>query len=349
MSSFESGKKVFDLNRAYAGKISPQRRMPKNLEEYARYRSEVRRKIEKTLGYNDVIHPLEPEIVETIEQDGYLIEKIVYQSEADIVVPGLAFIPQHHTPPYPGLVYLHENGKDIDAGVSGQIEHLAKAGYLVFAIDPRGVGETKPTRMNEYDKRGGYAAQLLGFEAVLAYDCLKIGATLFGMQLQDVIKGIDYLVTREDLDIGQIGCIGWGIGGLLALYAGAIDERLEQVAAIEMLCSYKSLLDSPLYRYNFSAFIPDVIRHFELCDVAALVAPRTLMLINPVDAMKKPVPQEILEEHYAWTRKIYRLLENPGALILGNDVENITPDIPSIGVELKRARRQLAVSSFIEN
>ena len=124
------------------------------------------------------------------------------------------------------------------------------------------------------------------------------------MQLQDVIKGIDYLFTREDLDIDQIGCIGWGVGGLLALYAGAIDERIEQVTVIEALCSYKSLLDNPLYKYNFSAFIPDVIRRFDLCDVAALVAPRTLMLISPVDAMKNQAPHETIEEHYAWTRKI---------------------------------------------
>ena len=316
MSSLKKGKTVFELNRAYAERVSPQRRMPKNLERYAQYRSEVRRSIEAALGYTDVAYPLEAEIVDVIERDGYLIEKIIYQSEADIAIPGLAFIPRYHPPPYPGVLYLHENGKDIDAKVGGQIERLTKAGYLVFAIDPRGVGETKPTRVNNYDKQGGYTAQLLGFEAVLAYDCLKIGATLFGMQLQDVIKGIDYLFTREDLDIDQIGCIGWGVGGLLALYAGAIDERLEQVAIIEALYSYKSLLDSPVYKYNFSTFIPDVIRRFDLCDVAALVAPRTLMLINPVDAMKHRVSQETIEEHYAWSRKIYQFLENPAGLMV---------------------------------
>jgi len=364
MSSLADGKRVFDLNGTYADKISPRRRMPKNLEEYAQYRSEVRRNIEEALRYTDVVHPLEAEIVGTIERDRYLIEKIVYKSESDIVVPGLAFIPQYHTPPHPGLLYLHESGKDINAKADGQIEHLTKAGYFVFAIDPRGMGEMKPARVNDYDKRaeippapfnkggeytvhnkeGEYAAQLLGFEAVLAYDCLKIASTLFGMQLQDVIKGIDYLVTREDLDIDQIGCIGWGIGGLLALYAGAIDERLEQIVAIEMLCSYKSLLDSSLYKYNFSTFIPDVIRRFDLCDVAALVAPRTLMLMNPVDAMKKIVSQEILEEHYAWTRKIYKFLENPESLILGNDALLIKPDIPNFGVE--QSKMEISQSLF---
>ncbi|MBM3237966.1 alpha/beta fold hydrolase [Candidatus Poribacteria bacterium] len=339
MSSLENSKTVFELNQAYAEKISPTRRMPQELEEYAQYRSEVRRNIEAALGYTDVVCPLEPEIVGIIERDGYLIEKIIYQSESDIAVPGLAFIPQYHTPPYPGLLYLHENGKDIDAQVGGQIEQLTKAGYLVFAIDPRGMGETKPARVNNYDKQGEdkakrqdgktargqegnsefripTTAQLLGFEAVLAYDCLKFGTTLFGMQLQDVIKGLDYLFKREDLNIDQIGCIGWGVGGLLALYAAAIDERLEQVAAINALCLYKSLLDSPLYSYHFSTFIPDVIRRFDLCDVAALIAPRTLMLINSVDAMKNQVSQETLEKHYAWTRKIYRFLQNPEGLMI---------------------------------
>ena len=72
------------------------------------------------------------------------------------------------------------------------------------------------------------------------------------------------------------------------------------------------------------------------------------MLINSVDAMKRPVSQKTLEEHYAWTRKIYQFLENPEGLILGYDAKKETPIVPSICLELS----QMAIggaSSWIRN
>lgn len=319
MSSL-GGETVFSLNRAYSERITPQRIPPEDEEEYARYRSAIRPKIEAVVGYVDVPCPLEPQIVGTIERAGYMIEKIIYKSEPGITIPGLAFVPKNSIPPHPTLLYIHESGKHVDAREGGRIEQLIEGGYLVFAFDPRGIGETKPERVNNFDKQGGYSAQLLGFEAALAYDGLKIGATLFGMQLQDVIKALDYLITREDVALDDIGCIGRGVGGLLGLYAGAIDERLEYVAVINSLCSYKCLVNSPIYTHHFNTFIPDVIRHFDLSNIAAMVAPRTLMLINPVDAMKQSVPQEVLEQEYAWTREIYRMLDNPESFMLGREV-----------------------------
>jgi len=327
-TDYKNSETVFSINRAYAEKIAPKFKMPENDEEYFQYRLKVRRWIEGFAGYADVECPLSPEIVGKIEEEDYLIEKIIYQSEPGVNIPGLAFIPKSlvyrfrrnsdsatktNQPPYPAVLYIHEDGKDAQPE---QLRRLVEAGYFVFAIDPRGMGETKPQRTNEFDRRGGYSAQLLGSEAALAYDGLKIGVPLFGMRLLDVIKGVDYLCSRDDVDIDQIGCVGHGVGALLAMYAGSIDGRIEFVVAYEPLISYRSLVKSQFYTHHFNIFLPDVIKAFDLPDVAATIAPRTLILVCPVDAMKNQVPTEVVEKEYAWAKGIYRFLGNEDGLVL---------------------------------
>jgi len=312
-TDYEHSETVFSINRTYAEKIAPKFEVPKTDEEYFEYRLKVRRWIEGFAGYADVEYPLAPEIVGTIEREDYQIENIIYQSEQGINIPGLAFIPKRFLPPHPAMLYIHEDGKDSHPE---QLKRLVEAGYFIFAIDPRGMGETKPQRTNEFDRRGSWSAQLLGFEAALAYNGLKIGAPLFGTRLLDVIKGVDYLCSREDVDIDQIGCIGHGVGALLAMYAGSIDGRIELVVAYEPLLSYRSLVDSQFYTHHFNTFLPDVIKAFDLPDVAATIAPRTLILVYPVDAMKNRVPTEVVEKEYAWAKEIYRFLDNEDGLIL---------------------------------
>ncbi len=335
-TDYKNSETVFSINRAYAEKIAPKFKMPETDEEYFEYRLKVRRWIEGCAGYADIVCPLAPEIVGRIEQEKYLIEKIIYQSEEGVNVPGLAFIPTHSKPPHPAMLYIHEDGK---GSHPEQLKRLVDAGYFIFAIDPRGMGETKPQRTNEFDKRGGYSAQLLGFEAALAYNGLKAGVPLFGMRLLDVIKGVDYLCSREDVDIDQIGCVGHGVGALLAMYAGAIDGRIEFVVAYEPLLSYRSLAQSQFYTHHFSTFLPDVIKAFDLPDVAAMIAPRTLILVCPVDAMKNQVPTEVVEREYAWAKEIYRFLENEEGLILKWNAEVIFQEcIEKTDLEKRTAR-----------
>lgn len=341
-TDYQNSATVFSINRTYAEKIAPKFKMPETDEEYFQYRLKVRRWIEGFAGYVDVACALSPELVGKIEDEDYRLEKIIYQSEPGVNIPGLAFMPKSPEPPYPAVLYVHEDGKDAQPT---QLKRLVEAGYFIFAIDPRGLGETKPTRTNEFDRHGGYSAQLLGFEAALAYDGLKIGVPLFGMRLLDVIKGIDYLCSREEVNIDQIGCIGHGVGGLLAMYAGSIDGRIELVVADEPLLSYRALVQSQFYAHHFDTFLPEVIKAFDLPDVAATIAPRTLILIHPVDAMKNRVPTEVVEKEYAWAKGIYRFLGNEDGLILNGQFARI----PGCGVEDIPLREESPVTNAIDN
>jgi hypothetical protein len=74
---------------------------------------------------------------------------------------------------------------------------------------------------------------------------------------------------------------------------------------VQSLLSYRSLTKVDRYRYGADVFVPDVLLHFDLPQVAAAVAGRPLTLIQPKDAMKNTVGTGAAEEAYAWTRATY--------------------------------------------
>ena len=130
------------------------------------------------------------------------------------------------------------------------------------------------------------------------------------MQLLDVIKAVDYLEIRSDVDKSQISCVGYGIGGLLAMHAAAIDERITSVISNRALITYKSLIVDPVYSHGVEVFIPHVLKHYDLPDIAALIAPRPLKLLSPVDHKKETVETETVAQEYNWTAEAYKLLNS---------------------------------------
>ena len=224
-----------------------------------------------------------------LEEENYSLEKLTYTSEPGIVVPALAFIPKTEAP-FPAILYVHEAGKSADLGA---IEELVNDGVLVLAIDPRGMGETRAKYLDS-----------------LCHGAFMLGRTVFGMQLLDVIKAIDYLQARSDVDKLQLSCVGCGIGGLLAMHAAAIDERITSVISNGALITYKSLIVDAVYSHGVEVFIPHVLKDYDLPDIAALIAPRPLKLLGLIDHKKETVEPEVVAQEYNWTTEVYELFNN---------------------------------------
>ena len=57
----------------------------------------------------------------------------------------------------------------------------------------------------------------------------ELGRHVIGYELQKVLAGVDWFVRDVGGSGDKIGVVGWGEGGLLALYAGALDTRIDAV------------------------------------------------------------------------------------------------------------------------
>jgi pimeloyl-ACP methyl ester carboxylesterase len=145
-------------------------------------------------------------------------------------------------------------------------------------------------------------------ETVLAYWAWEINESLFGMRVLDVVRSIDYVLSRADVSPTGIRLIGKGRGALWSLFAAALDPRVLALVCDSSLLSYASLTRVDRYLYSADVFIPNVLQHFDLPQVAACVADRPLSLLSPVDAMKRPVTMAEARETYQWTAKVYEAL-----------------------------------------
>jgi uncharacterized protein (TIGR03435 family) len=74
-----------------------------------------------------------------------------------------------------------------------------------------------------------------------------------------------------------------GAQGIVALHAAVLDERISRVEVDNALTSYRSIVDVPLHRNVSEVVIPGVLRKYDVPDLVRAIAPRAVVVTNPVD------------------------------------------------------------------
>jgi dienelactone hydrolase len=211
------------------------------------------------------------EKVGVIERQGYTIDKIAMRPETGITIPGLAFVPSGGLPRKPAVLYVNAAGKSADAVESGPIDKIVRAGNIVFAIDPRGWGEGAPPPGTRGSDSADYQT---------AMRALLVGKSMAGMQTGDVLCAFDWLAARPDVDPKRISIIGKGNGGVLALYAAALESRIAKVASEKAPTSYLDIVRAKMHAGIIGIVVPGVLRDFDLPDVAASLKPRPVWTVT---------------------------------------------------------------------
>ena len=176
--------------------------------------------------------PLNPRVTGTVERPGYRIEKVTFESRPRLYVTANLYVPAGtgRRPAILGPLGHSVNGK---AWPSYQrlFSNLARKGYVVLAYDPFGQGE----RIEYPGSRPGQSA-LGGGTSEHEYAgrrLILLGANFGLFRAWDGIRGIDYLLTRAEVDPERIGCCGQSGGGTLTQFLAALDSRI-RVAVVSM-------------------------------------------------------------------------------------------------------------------
>jgi cephalosporin-C deacetylase-like acetyl esterase len=125
---------------------------------------------------------------------------------------------------------------------------------------PPGVEETKSPILGPF-----YMAQLRSEQ---------VGTTLLGMRVDDVIRAVDYLASRPDVDPGNIAAVATGHMGLVLLHAAVLDPRLKHIAIDHTLKSYRALLDTPMPIDAPQDILPGVLLKYDIPDLVRVLGPR---------------------------------------------------------------------------
>jgi cephalosporin-C deacetylase-like acetyl esterase len=267
-------------------------------------------KIRQMLRYRKPESPLAPREVAMVPRKGLRIEKVQFLSEPGIYIPAWAFVPDKRTPGSSPIIYVNESGKDGDgmefegseaSGVrAGVLESLALKGNLVIAADLRGIGETRSGRTP--NSTGNQFSHLFNTETAFAYLAWYMDRSLFGMRVQDLLRTVEYTLGRPDAGGAGVKVIGKDMGALWALYAAALEPRIAAAVCHGGLISYGSLTRGDRYLHGADVFIPDVLEHFDLPQVAAVAGGKRLALLAPVDAMRRHVDPAQAASLYAGVR-----------------------------------------------
>lgn len=141
-----------------------------------------------------------------VQRDDYSVEKLTIETEPGIHLPGLLFTPQE--PNGERHLYLHGQGKHVDAVSDGPIEKLVRRGSLVLAVDLRGIGET----------RASYRDVMVSY---------LLGKSLVGMRAEDVLTAARVLSEWEDKgNPSEVHLIASGVAEGPAIHAAALESKL---------------------------------------------------------------------------------------------------------------------------
>ncbi|HSU65342.1 MAG TPA: dienelactone hydrolase family protein [Tepidisphaeraceae bacterium] len=157
---------------------------------------------------------LAPELKEEANEGDLLRYHFSYASEAGQRVPGILLMKPEMARDgarHPVVIVLHGTGGKKE-GEIGYLKRLAEKGFIAIAIDGRFHGE-----------RGTYA----DYNAAIA-KAYNDGAShpFYYDTVWDVLRLIDYLDTRPDVDPHRIGLTGISKGGIETWLAAAVDERV---------------------------------------------------------------------------------------------------------------------------
>lgn len=300
----QQGETIFAIIHRKQASLPPARPAPRSAGELAAFRQAMRGEISKLLRFRRSEGPLGVrQLVET-PRKGYVVEKLEFLSEPGIYIPTWVFVPRRRRPGMAPIVYLNEAGKQAGGMEFGPLEELCREGRLVVAADVRGIGETRPPHVASITEPAAFR-HLFDVETAIAYMAWFMDESLLGMRVQDAVRAVDYALSRSDAGGGAVEMIGKGAGALWALFAAALDERVRAAVCEGGLLSYRTLARTDRYRHGAGIFIRDVLLHFDLPQVAAAVAGRRLVLLGPVDAMRRPVATPAARSAYEWTERAY--------------------------------------------
>ncbi len=184
--------------------------------------------------------PLNVQCTGSIDRGGFTIEKLIYESQPEFYVTAALYVPKGITSPQPAVVFVHGHsdlGKSYPTYQAVCVD-LADNGFIVLAVDPPGQGERFQYFDPEKGERiiGGCTTEHThaGLQFTLA------GASVGRHFIWDVMRGIDYLETRPEVDPTRIGLTGNSGGGTQACLLMMSESRF----AGSVPCTFVMTLES---------------------------------------------------------------------------------------------------------
>ena len=283
--------------------------------EAGEWQKTLRAKVTELVGgFPAARAPLDPQTLEVREFPAYRREKFVIQTRPGFYMLGYLLTPKSGTAPHaaticvPGhgrgvddIVGIDENGRDRTERTGYQYDFAIQAvehGMAAVAIEPMAFG-CRRDALTESKGLGTSACQ------PAAGSLLLLGQTMIGWRVYDVMRTIDWIATRKELDSARVGCMGISGGGTCTLFSAALDTRIRAAMVSGYLNTFRASIMS--VSHCMDNYVPGVLDWAEQYDVAGLIAPRPLFAES--GERDDIFPVAAARDSFARVQKVYALFD----------------------------------------
>jgi dienelactone hydrolase len=269
------------------------------------------------------------------ERPGYTLEKLLLEVNGLEPAPAYFVKPKKLAGRVPAILYNHAHGGNYKLGKDELLrghgdyiqmppyaELLASLGYCALCMDTWVFGERAArTELDTFK------------------DMLWKGQVLWGMMVFDSVKGVDYLLTRQEVDPRRIGTLGLSMGSTMAWWVAALDPRVQLCIDICCMTDFDALVEAHgLSGHGIYYYVPALRKRFTTSQINALIAPRPhLSLAGNLDSL---TPSKGLDRIDAELKQVYTSLGRPEHWrLFRQDVGHMeTPEMRALIVEWLRTR-----------
>lgn len=249
--------------------------------------------------------PLEPTVSPLPDTEGLTHEHFSFATEQGERVPGI-LLKQKNGGRRPVVIVMAGTGGTKE-GLLPILKTLAGRGFVAVSIDGRFHGERQTaTGATQY-----VAAMLQTYRTGTGHPFLYD-------TVWDLMRLIDYLQTRPDVDAARLGMTGISKGGMETYLAAAVDPRIAVAVPMIGVQSFRWALDNQLWMSRVGTFqaavegaandagvttidaafvrtfydrvAPGIYGQFDGPAMLPLIAPRPLLLINGDSDARTPLP-----------------------------------------------------------
>ncbi|MEN8203014.1 MAG: hypothetical protein ABFS28_10490 [Bacteroidota bacterium] len=231
----------------------------------------------------------------TIQQEGFRIEKLYYESLPGLYVPANLYIPDHITEPAPAILYLCEHTSSQKVYLQPHPRKFAELGFVCLITETIQYGEVRGEHAGCYS-RGWFHWYSRGY-------------TPGGVELWNSIRGLDLLSERPEVDPERLGVTGISGGGSQSWYVAAADPRVRAAAPVCGASTLKAQVTTRTMDRHCDCMMPVNTYRQGFKDIGALIAPRPLLIAQADGDGLNTI--ESVRELYRDISKMYSLHGSP--------------------------------------
>jgi len=240
--------------------------------------------------------PLHATVTRTLDRGDYKVDMLHYQSRPGLYVTGNLYRPSIVAAGerLPAILYVCGHApRDRNGNKTAYQSHgiwLARHGYVCLILDTLQLGEIAGIHHGTYREGRWW--------------WLSRGYTPAGVECWNGIRGIDYLVSRSDVDPGRIGVTGISGGGSATFWIAAADQRVKVAVPVSGMSDLTSYVSDHIVNGHCDCMFLYNTYQWPWTRIPSLIAPRPLLFVNsdqdsifPIDGNERIVNR--LERMYS--------------------------------------------------